>query len=713
MTVKKIKDIEGGAFLYYPNVIKGIKKNSNPLQPIFEAFTNALESLYALNKEINETSLKEYTICIRIYYSSLLLPDTPHKLNKIEVEDNGIGFNDSNFERFLRYKDSRKGYNNRGSGRVQFLHFFKNTKFESVYPKDNDGFIKRSFFLTKEKIQNNIIGGIYADTDSEGPRKTTVTFTDLISIQDQNYYDKLSLNTFKDHFISHYISKLCAIRNNLPQIIFEQYLDGSLELSENIKIEDIPSLYKQNTFDINYVTLKDNKITTTQNHETFILKSFKIENSILNKNEILFTSKDEVVRATKPKIDLIQGNDSINENRFLFLLSSDYIDKKDSDNRGTLNLLSSDKYLKQYKGLFEAPEVILLDKIETITKDIIINNYPEIKEENDAFNKRLEKLKSMFLIKDEIIDNLSLSFNDSEEQILTKVYQAESKQLAKRDSNIKKIIEELENLDTSAEDYEQKLLMKSAELTKEVPLQNRTSLTQYVARRKIVLDLFDKILLQNLQIQKTSTRNKNEKLIHNLLFKQGSDNPNNSNLWILNEEFIYFKGASEQALDQIYIGDKKLFSDLFIEVETEYLTSLGENRLKKRPDILLFPEEQKCIIIELKDPNVNASHHLSQIDFYASLILNYTSDDFNINTFYGYLIGENIEERDVLGRVGRYEYSYHFDYFFRPSEPVRGFDGKKDGSIYSEVLKYSSILKRAKLRNKIFIDKITQTKEDE
>jgi hypothetical protein len=74
---------------------------------------------------------------------------------------------------------------------------------------------------------------------------------------------------------------------------------------------------------------------------------------------------------------------------------------------------------------------------------------------------------------------------------------------------------------------------------------------------------------------------------------------------------------------------------------------------------MLFPEEGKCSIIELKNPNVNASEHLSQIDFYANLILNYTNSQFTISTFYGYLIGEKIESRDVLGRVSAYEHSYH------------------------------------------------------
>ncbi len=151
-----------------------------------------------------------------------------------------------------------------------------------------------------------------------------------------------------------------------------------------------------------------------------------------------------------------------------------------------------------------------------------------------------------------------------------------------------------------------------------------------------------------------------------------------------------------------------MFNKEFTVEEDRYLNSLGERRLDRRPDVLLFPDEGKCIIIEFKAPDVNVAEHMTQIDFYASLIRNYTDDAFSINMFYGYLIGEDIEDRDVRGRVSRFEHSYHLDYWFRPSENVVGFDNRSDGSLYTEVIKYSTLLKRAQLRNRIFINKLTQ-----
>ena len=43
----------------------------------------------------------------------------------ISIVDDGDGFNTENFKRLERLYDESKNKNNLGSGRVQYLHFFK------------------------------------------------------------------------------------------------------------------------------------------------------------------------------------------------------------------------------------------------------------------------------------------------------------------------------------------------------------------------------------------------------------------------------------------------------------------------------------------------------------------------------------------------------------------------------------------------------------
>lgn len=147
--------------------------------------------------------------------------------------------------------------------------------------------------------------------------------------------------------------------------------------------------------------------------------------------------------------------------------------------------------------------------------------------------------------------------------------------------------------------------------------------------------------------------------------------------------------------------------------EAQHISSLGENRLRKRPDILLFPAEGKCIIIELKNPNVNISDCLTEINRYASLIFGFSKAVFQIRTFYGYLVGENIDSDDVRDQDSDFREAPSFGYLFRPNKPIVSKFSKLpgEGSLYTEVISYRSLLERAKVRNQVFIDKLLGKQE--
>lgn len=253
-------------------------------------------------------------------------------------------------------------------------------------------------------------------------------------------------------------------------------------------------------------------------------------------------------------------------------------------------------------------------------------------------------------------------------------------------------------------------------MTKAIPLQDKESLSRYVTHRKLVLDLMAKILRRETSYQNIEgTRNIDEKLLHSLLFTQHSDDVCNSDLWMLNEDYLYFRGVSDQPLNQIEIDGIKLFREEVTEEEERYLSSLGENRRIKRPDILLFPSERKCIIVELKTPETNLALHINQIKRYANLLRNFTSDSFMIDTFYGYLIGEALEPRDIRAVDGNFKYDPKFNFMYLPSTPIvyeNDPTGRQDGSLYMEVISYSEILRRAEKRNEAFISKLFPQKVD-
>lgn len=683
--------------LSFVGVLHDIKKSKTALQPIFECFTNALEAI-----KIKQNTAKSHKgeITIKINASETTVQST--ELNSVSIFDNGIGFNDEEFKRFNTFKLTNKGFKNLGSGRIQYVHYFDTTTIKSVFEHDGK-FFEREFVVSKREEflkHNAIVKHRICKESTESASGTTVTFSSLL--ENSGVYNDLNENTVKERLLERYIHYFCYNKTKLPKIKIEFYVQSVLKGESTISQIDIPSIDKKKSIPLQYSKRSKTGIVKIDKTEEFTIDAFKVSKNLLKENKLNLVSKGEVIEESDVTLQSLAGSDIVKGNKYLFLVSSNYIDARDTNLRGILNIPTKESF---EKNLFANEEEILVEDIQEELNSLINTMYPEIEEVKKKHQEGFAKLKEMFLLDDDTAKDITVSINDSETDILKKFYEAEAKKAASMDAAIKESIDNLEKLDTRNPNYVEELEKEINRLVRSIPLQNKKTLTHYVARRKLVLDLLDKILGRKLQVQQQK-ENYDEALIHNLLFQKGSTNADNSDLWIINEDFIYFKGSSEKQLSQLEIDGHKVFKDNFTEEEERYLTSLGENRKIKRPDVLLFPEEGKCIIIEFKAPHVNASDHLTQIDRYANLIRNYTDDKFQITTFYGYLLGESIEPRDVLGTVSRYEHSYQFDYLYRPAENVIGFDGRTNGSIYTEVIKYTTLLERAKQRNKIFIEKL-------
>lgn len=693
--------------IYYPGILAGVRKSKEPLQPIYEAFTNAFESL---KSSFSNTSDGKISICL--FLNSGTTTDD-FIFDYLTIEDNGSGFNDINFDRFKKYRDTRKGFHNKGTGRIQFMHFFDTACFDSTF-KENGNYCQRTLTLSKKYMsQNAIISHVPPVQVNANATKTVLTLRVLLDqTKDQRCFDKITAQDLKQKLINRYMMEFCAHRQNFPTILIKEYINGKEDSVKHIRQEDIPQIDQEKDVEISYHKLSNDgsSFVPTENKESLKLFAFKIAADSLEKNEIKLTSKGEI--ANEPKVDLegLPSKDSLDNNRYLFLLAGDYLNNRDTDTRGTLNILTRKAFKKENSANQEllTSEEIFLDDIQFKANETIPAIYKEIRDKIEDKQQDVEELREMFLLNKETINAVTLSLNDSEEKILEKVYAADAKIIAHKDAEIKECIDKLETLDPNSDDYLKRLNTIASELVTIIPLQNRSALTHYIARRKLVLEVFDKILNNELSIQKSGKRNVDEQLLHNLIFQQSSNEPEKSDLWLINEDFIYFKGASEQRLCDIEIDGKKVLNEQFSEKEEEYLLSLGENRKIKKPDILLFPAEGKCIVIELKNPDVNVSDHIAQINKYAFLIRNYSNAELHLETFYGFLIGEKFNTKDVRSADSYFQEAYHFDYLFRPHYPIPGEDGRRDGSLYTEIIQYSTLLHRAMKRNQIFIDKLTK-----
>ncbi len=685
--------------LYWPEILrKDVSKSGTSLQPIFEAFTNSIEAIRDRRKF--DTSHKG-EIIIKIYSTETTVKNS-FSFSSISIIDNGIGFNDEQFQRFNTFRDNRKNYKNLGSGRIQYVHYFDSTNVNSVF-EQNEEFYEREFIVSKNSEfikHNSLVKHKFCKKIDSGKTETKVTFTSLL--EKSGVYDDLSELGLKTKLLERYIHYFCYNQNNLPKIKIEFYIHSKLKGESSITKTDIPKIDKKKLLKLQYSKKINAGIEKVDKTENFQIDAFKIDKKLLKENKLNLVSKGEVIEESPVSLESLAGNDNIKGSKFLFLVSSNFIDDRDTHIRGVLNIPTKDSFAKD---LFANEEEIFIEDIQNEVNNSISSMYPEIEDAKKKHIEEFTKLKEMFLLDDATAKEISISINDSETDILKKFYEAEAKKSASFDASIKESVDKLENLDTTKPTYQDELKKAVDELVKTIPLQNKKALTHYVARRKLVLELFQKILNNETNKLKSGGRI-DEDVLHNLIFQQSSNDPMNSDLWLVNEEYIYFKGVSEGLLGQIEIDGSRILKEVLTAEEQEYRMKQGGDVRLKRTDILLFPAESKCIIIELKAPGENISVHLNQINRYASLINNLSIDTLKFNTFYGYLIGESIDPDDVIDNDSDFKNAPNLGYIFRPFKRIVGKFGRNDGSLYTEIIKYSTLLERAKLRNKIFIDKI-------
>ena len=694
--------------LRWSGVLKSIKKSPNVLQPLFEAFTNSLEAIKLRQRE--RVDFSPY-IKVTLNFDSNLHGERS-TIKDISIEDNGIGFNEQSYARLVIFKDDTKGFNNRGSGRIQMIHFFQQVFFDSIY-QEGTNLMKRKFVLSKAKsfIEKNTIlcqieePSIIQDLEMRTIVKMSVFIEDKKNV---DKYTNRSLSDIKRELIKHFLLHFCSIRANLPSINIVYSINGVEKERDQITVDDIPTPTRTDvTIEVPICKISEDmkRIENIDGEVVSIeILPYKISSEELSSSEIKITSKGEISDTAKIKITCVNPDDSLDNCRFLFLLKSDYFDQLEGDERGNIEILDRRELKKTAKEQGYIDPQIVLNDIQEKVNDKAKEIYSEISIENDRFKEEIDRLKKDYLLSEEALKDLDLS--DSTEDVLKKAYAYDAKVLAQKDAEYEEGIRRLKQLNPSSENYQKDLSAIVDQHVTSIPICNRMALSKYVIRRKMVIELMGMVLNQMLICQSNEKRNEDERLIHNLIFEQHSNNPLTSDLWLINEEYMYFKGSSESVLSKVELDGVRIFREDFNEEEERYLKSLGENRKKMRTDVLLFPSEGKCVIIEFKNPNVNVSEHLNQVNRYAYFLRNFTKPEYKFLTFYGYLIGERLEKRDVRAADGDFKTSPNLDYLFRPMKnvPDDSSGENQDGSLYMEVLQFSVLKERAEQRNRAFID---------
>ena len=708
-----ITDFNDGEFIkqtvaYEFLMKKRVKKHPSFFQPILEAVSNAFEA----------TKGKGDRIVIRLKVSKTLV-DNKYSYNCIEVEDTGCGFTKENLERFYDLFDESKGYNNLGTGRIQFLHFFQHTEFHSVF-KDETEKIKKQIdiCLSTNFIKNHKTPIWVSNTKKvpdDTPIGTKVSFYLPCDDKDKTSYEEVTTDEVFDKMFTHYLGRLCLSKDNMQSISIEFYVNGVHDTTKDKTISDqnIPDVDYHDEVEVHYKTLNDtgDDFVEQKESEMFEIDSFMLPSTVQKRNEIKFTSKNETVEAANVDFSFM-GKARIKEGKnMLCLISSSYLTNQDTDLRGNLNIYTKEEFLKEKNKIDFQVKHLFIDDVQEKVTDKITMHYPAINKIKEESNEDIEQMVEDFSLDKNVIASMGRKTGEKASDFLSRYYHSDADYQKDSTQKLKSLFDSLRTLDPSSKTFKRSLNSKVKEINSLIPVKNKSSLSRYISSRKAAMNILQLILDKDLDCQiETKKRKNNEKLIHDLLFKQGTTDVIESNLWILNEDFIHFKGFSNFELRSLRTEGETIIRDDLSISEKEQLNSYNKDLLGYKPDILLFPEEHKCIIIELKSDTVDPKDYLGQAVNYASLMREFAKENYLIDNFYVYLIAESFDFTNIVRTDPRFQISQHLDYVFLPYSPVYGGE-RGQGALYMEVLKYSTLLKRAGLRNSIFTEKLFGSEE--
>ncbi|MEM7628397.1 MAG: ATP-binding protein [Planctomycetota bacterium] len=222
---------------------------SKCLLPVFEAVVNSIHAIE--DRQVNNGHI---TIRFRRSTSQGVLHDDVKKTDPIEdfeVHDNGIGFDETNFDSFdtsdSRHKADRGG---KGVGRLLWLKAFRKVVVDSVFESEGVRLRRRFDFLYSDT-------GIENNTTSDAPDAAIGTVVKLIGYKG-NYKKKCpkTIEALAKAFIEHCASYL--VMPSCPSIVLEDSTVGESRdlnqlFAENFQVDSTDFEVKGRTFKLTHL----------------------------------------------------------------------------------------------------------------------------------------------------------------------------------------------------------------------------------------------------------------------------------------------------------------------------------------------------------------------------------------------------------------------------------------------------------------------------
>lgn len=519
--------------------LKGRLRNTNlpltnVLHPLFEAVVNSIHAIDDAIKLGLVSSTAEGKITIKILRSSQTssFDDVKSDIIGFNVIDNGVGFNTENYQSFQTLDTEHKiSLGCRGVGRLLWLKAFEKV---SV----------RSSFKEKGKIQTrvfdfNSVNDIHNEKLELTPQLNIETSIKLINIKKEYLkYLRKTAGTIARDLLEHCLWYFIRT-GGAPDIII-------------IDAGDTISLHRE------YETLMLN----ASEAKSFIIKSrifeithVKLRSSLQNKHSIFYSAANRVVKeeSLQGKITGLFGflNDGSENFAYMCFLTSDYLTEKVNPERIGFNISEN------IDGFF-ADDEISFSEIRNKTLEIIAQHLDPYLEENKQIGtKRLidfvttkapryRPIINRLSDNDRIVDP-SITDKDLDIKLHSYLMAFESELLAEgHNLMVPNGIEDKEEYIRRIDQY----LAKASDL-------KRSDLANYVAHRKVILDLLGKAINKGVDGKYSK-----EDVLHKLIMpmQKVSDEIKfeDSNLWLVDERLAFHSYlASDKTINSLPFTSSK------------------------------------------------------------------------------------------------------------------------------------------------------------
>lgn len=660
------------------NSLKLAERNS--LLPLMEAIVNsihAIEDARITNGEIDIHIYRDNELNLEEDGDNALPP-----INGFTIIDNGIGFDEENYNSFKRafstHKADRGG---KGLGRFLWLKAFAHAQIESVF-LDGEKSIQRKFKFTLNK-PNGI--------DQSEPIQTK---------EFETSYTQVDLVSFKEPFRSKCPKKAETIANRIIEHCLVYFLNMGNSL--NITLKDGGTTINLNEKFNDLVAGKIYLDGFQAGENTFNIKLLKwFEHEELTNHKLSFCANHREVESfpISKIIPEIQGKIYDEESGKYFLIvgyiESDYFDNNVNDERTEI------KFKK--KGLFDNELLdegeILENLVPVISKHFgqIVKNYRERKAHIISSYVQEEAPQYFILNKyPELLENIVVTDNTTNQELDLKLYRL----LQQIDFDSRKEVGEMLNFDFFDSGGLDNLHEKYTEVLNKLTELNKSKLAQYVVHRKYIIELFEK----SLELNQTG-KYELEKTVHDIVFPTKTTSMDvlseDQNLWLIDERLSFHTFLS---------SDKPLNTVDGLNTESN-----------DRPDLLIFNNPLAFVEGENKPYN-----SVVLVEFKRPMRTNYSSENDNpINQLYGYI--RKIRDGKQYKQNGRsYEINEHtwfyaylvcdandkIDEIAQNANLEKTYDGlgyygyNKGIKCMVEIVTFDQIIINAKKRNNILFHKL-------